>query len=131
MGALEGPDSPTGGEFTLVEGENMGAHVFIVNKETFPIAQYRCVAAVVREKKKGCKLREKTIADVLADVSCIRKGDRIFFYEIQKGFHGIYEAISSSFVDEDEVEGKNGKYLFGSENNPLISLSQLLAAIWI
>jgi hypothetical protein len=96
----------------------MGAHVFIVNEETFQITRDRCVAAVVKEKKEGGKLKEKTRADVLSDISCIRKGDRIFFYEINKGFHGIYEAISLPFVDEDEIDGGNGKYLFGNKNNP-------------
>jgi len=95
----------------------MGAHVFIVNEDTFPVTQYRCVAAVVREKKEGGKLKEKTRADILADLSCIRKGDKIFFYELGRGFHGIFKAVSLPFIDEDEIEGKNGKYLFGNKNN--------------
>ncbi|RLF92571.1 hypothetical protein DRN50_08705 [Thermococci archaeon] len=98
----------------------MGAHVFIVNSETFQITRDRCVAAVVKEKREGGKFVEKTRADILADISCVRIGDRIFFYEVKRGFHGIYEAVSLPFVDEQEVEGGggSGKYLFGSKKNP-------------
>lgn len=85
----------------------MGAHVFVVNKDTFPITKYRCVAAVVREKREGGKYIQKTRADVLADLSCVRKGDTLFFYEIGKGFHGIYKAVSAPFIDEDEIKGNN------------------------
>ncbi|MEO0127275.1 MAG: hypothetical protein ABIL44_05960 [candidate division WOR-3 bacterium] len=95
----------------------MGAHVFIVNEETFPITQFRCVAAVVRDMGRRGKYVEKTRADILADLSCIRKGDRVFFYEIGVGFHGIYETVSLPFIDEDEIEGRDRKYLFGNENN--------------
>lgn len=96
----------------------MGAHVFIVNNVTFPITQNRCVAAVVREGAEGGKYREKTMADILADISCIRIGDRIFFYETDMGFHGIYKAASLPFIDNDEVGGINQEYLFGDERNP-------------
>jgi len=103
----------------------MGAHVFIVNEDTFPITQFRCVAAVVREKEGG-QYVEKTRADILADISCIRKGDRIFFYEINNGFHGIYEAKGTAFIDEDEIEGEHNKYLFGSEQNPHYTRDSLI-----
>ncbi len=96
----------------------MGAHVFVVNEETFRICTQRCVAAVVREMAGGGHHVEKTRADILADLACVRKGDRIFFYEIGKGFHGIYSAHSIPFVDEDEIDATGGKYLFGSEKNP-------------
>lgn len=104
----------------------MNAHVFIVNEETFPIVQKRGVAAVIKEKVEGGKYIEKTKADILADISCIRKGDRIFFYEIGKGFHGIYEAVSLPFIDEDEVEGPDKKYLFGSKSNPHFTKGSLI-----
>ena len=94
----------------------MGAHVFIVNSDTIQVTKNRLVCAVVRDMGEG-KLMEKTKADILADLSCVREGDRIFFYEITKGFHGIFEAVGKPFVSEEEIEF-NGKYLFGNENNP-------------
>ncbi len=103
----------------------MSGHVFIVNENTFPIVQGRGVAAVIREMGEKGKYIEKTKADILADISCIRKGNTIFFYEIGKGFHGIYEAISLPFIDEYEIEYK-GQYLFGSENNPHFIKSSLI-----
>lgn len=96
----------------------MGAHVFIVDSETFPVTLYRRVAAVVREKRGGGRYAEKTRADVLADLSCVREGDRIFFYEVDKGFHGVYKAVSTPFIDKDEIPGQHGVYLFGSRDNP-------------
>lgn len=93
----------------------MGAHVFIVTPDTFPIVKNRGIAAVISEDPSKA-LSEKTRADILADISCIRIGDTIFFYEVEKGFHGIYEAIRLPFVDADETE-YNGQYLFGSKNN--------------
>jgi len=104
----------------------MGAHVFIVNKDTFAITRFRCVAAVVREMKEGGQYVEKTRTDILADISCVRKGDRIFFYEINNGFHGIYEAEGTAFVDKDEIKGKNDEYLFGSEENAHYTESSLI-----
>ena len=94
----------------------MGAHVFIVNSDTIQVTKNRLVCAVVKDKGEG-KLVEKTRADVLADLSCIREGDRIFFYEISVGFHGIFKAFGKPFISEEEIEF-NGKYLFGNENNP-------------
>lgn len=95
----------------------MGAHVFIVNEDTFQVTRDRCVAAIVNEKRDGGKYIEKTRADILSDLSCLRVGDRIFFYEVNKGFHGIYKVVSLPFIDEDEIES-NGKFLFGSPKNP-------------
>lgn len=94
----------------------MGAHLFIVNSDTIQVTKNRLVCAVVRDMGEG-DLIEKTKADILGDLSCVREGDRIFFYEIKVGFHGIFEAVGKPFVSEEEIEF-NGKYLFGNENNP-------------
>ena len=102
----------------------MGAHVFIVNSDTIQVTKNRLVCAVVRDKGEG-KYVEKTRADVLADLSCVRDGDRIFFYEIGVGFHGIYKAVGKPFISEEEIEF-NGKYLFGSEKNPHYNKGDLI-----
>jgi len=82
----------------------MGAHVFIVNSETFPIQRDRGFLSIFEEDKTKA-LWEKTRADILADLCCLRIGDRIFFYETNVGFHGIYEVISLPFIDNSHVYG--------------------------
>jgi len=82
----------------------MGAHVFIANSETFPIQRDRGFLSVFEEDKTK-QLWEKTRADILADLCCLRIGDRIFFYETTVGFHGIYEVVSLPFTDNNDVRG--------------------------
>ena len=89
----------------------MGAHVFIVNSETFPIQRDRGFLSVFKEDRTKT-LWKKTRADILSDICCLRIGDKIFFYEtnvgfhgINVGFHGIYEAISLPFIDNSCVYG--------------------------
>ena len=94
----------------------MGAHVFVVNSDTIQVTKNRLVCAVVRDMGKDREQVEKTRADVLADLSCLREGDKIFFYEISVGFHGIFEAVGKPFISEEEINYDN-KYLFGSEKN--------------
>ncbi|MCS6989514.1 MAG: EVE domain-containing protein [Chloroherpetonaceae bacterium] len=77
----------------------MGAHVFIADSETFPILRDNGFLAVYREDQTR-DLWEKTRADILADLCCLRIGDRIFFYETNRGFHGIYRVRSLPFTDE-------------------------------
>lgn len=82
----------------------MGAHVFIVNKDTFQIARDRCFVSVFQEDTTK-PLAEKTRADILADLSCLRIGDKIFFYEVECGFHGIYKVVSLPFIEFSDVYG--------------------------
>lgn len=82
----------------------MGAHVFIVNSETFPIQRDRGFLSIFEEERTKA-LWEKTKADILADLCCLRIGDRIFFYETKVGFHGIYKVISLPFIDNSDVYG--------------------------
>lgn len=81
----------------------MGAHVFIASSDTFPILRDNGFLAVYREDRSK-ELWEKTRADILADLSCLRIGDRIFFYEAGNGFHGIYRARSLPFFDETKID---------------------------
>ena len=82
----------------------MGAHVFIVNDDTFPILRDKGLVAVFKEDETK-SLAEKTKADILADLSCLRVGDKIFFYQLQIGFHGIYEVVGIPFIDDNNIEG--------------------------
>lgn len=59
---------------------------------------HRGGVAILKEDREKL-LWEKTQADILADICCLRVGDSVFFYEIQVGFHRIYEVHSLPFVD--------------------------------
>lgn len=82
----------------------MSAHVFIVNSETFPIQRDRGFLSIFEEERTKL-LWEKTKADILADLCCLRIEDSIFFYETNVGFHGIYEVTSLPFIDNSDVYG--------------------------
>lgn len=86
----------------------MGAHVFVVNNETFPIMRDNGLVAVFKEDKTAT-LHKKTKADILADLSCLRMNDRIFFYEIGVGFHGVYEVASYPFIDDTILKSNSFK----------------------
>ena len=97
----------------------MGAHVFIVTKDTFPVVRDKGIAAIVSADPSK-PLFEKTKADLLSDIACVRKRDRIFFYVMKVGFYGIYEAITNPFIDESEFQGvgeDTNKFICGSKEN--------------
>jgi hypothetical protein len=85
-------------------GKKMSAHVFIVNSDTFPIQRDKGFLSIFQEDRTK-ELWEKTRADIWADLTCLRIGDRIFFYELNTGFHGIYEVTSLPFIDKTTVHG--------------------------
>ncbi len=60
-------------------------------------------------------LAEKTKADILSDLCCLRNGDSIFFYELNVGFHGIYEVKGIPFIEHSTIHGLSGEIL---ENAP-------------
>ncbi len=94
-------------------------HVFIVNDETFkshleylfaatgssnePICLYNATYKDPNDKK-GSK--EKSIFKMVADVSRIRKGDKILFYLTQKSkkhegmFFGVFNVVKRAFLDK-------------------------------
>lgn len=82
----------------------MGAHVFIVNSDTFPIQRDRGFLSIFQENRTK-PLWQKTQADILSDLCCLRIHDTIFFYETNVGFHGIYEVTSLPFIDDTDVYG--------------------------
>ncbi len=106
----------------------MAAHVFIVTPETFPIVRDRGIAAIIGEDVTK-KLSEKTKADLCSDMCCVRRDDKIFFYEQTVGFHGIYKAISEPFIDEEEFNGIDAfsdEFICGSKENPHYVEGQLI-----
>ena len=81
----------------------MKGHVFIVNNHTLEVIQRTNTHAVYQEDRTRQQWR-KTRADILADLGCVRAGDRIFFYNIDtKAFSGIYTAESRLFHSDDDL----------------------------
>ena len=78
-------------------------HVFIADESAMQVVGERQLFGVMAEERERPMWR-KTRADILADLSCIRPGDRLFFYNIDnKGFWGIYEATTRLYYDTTDV----------------------------
>lgn len=81
----------------------MKGHVLIVDNAARRIADSRQVCAVFAEDRSK-KMWRKTRADILADLACLRPGDRIFFYDTDDiAFWGIYEVTTRLFYDESDL----------------------------
>jgi hypothetical protein len=90
----------------------MRAHVFITNKQTFPVVREhgfygvgvegipRKFESVIRENLRDPR---KPYFAMIGDILGTRVGDLVFLYERQKGFHGIYEITSKPFFDPTPV----------------------------
>lgn len=92
----------------------MKGHVLIVNNAARRIAESRRVCAVFAEDR-GKQMWRKTRADILADLACLRPGDRIFFYDTDDiAFWGVYEATTRLFYDESDLGlSRPAPYRFG------------------
>lgn len=90
----------------------MRAHVFITNKDTFPVVRDNSfwglgikeipntLDKVIKDNlDNGKKPYLKMIGDILGT----RIGDIVFLYERQVGFHGIYKVISEPFFDPTPI----------------------------
>lgn len=81
----------------------MKGHVFIADASALEVVNTRRLFGVMQEDRDKPMWR-KTRADIIADLSGIRPGDRVFFYNTSdKGFWGIYEATTRLFYDETDV----------------------------
>ena len=81
----------------------MKGHVLIADNAARQIADKKQVYAVFAEDRSK-QMWRKTRADILADLACLRPGDRIFFYDIQDiAFWGIYEVTSRLFLGEGDI----------------------------
>lgn len=96
----------------------MNAHVFIVDEITFDLhLKYKFAGTGARDKQATFLTQsdtnsvhfstEKNLVGMIADVSRIRKGDKIIFYlqatqKSQGTFYGIFEAASRAFFDEND-----------------------------
>ena len=100
----------------------INAHVFVVDANTFPVHRDRLFCGVKNP------YNENTRHGLYADLFALRLGDLIFFYQSrideprkERGFRGIYRAISAPFFDKTDVRGvgdSRGLKVFGKCPNP-------------
>jgi len=90
----------------------MGAHVFVVDKFSFPVHRSKGFCGVKNPRN------EMTRQGLYADIKAIRKGDLIFFYHRridelpeEKGFRGYFKVISEPFFDNTDIEWSENKVL--------------------
>ncbi len=91
----------------------MRAHVFITDKNTFPVVRDNSfwgvgikgipnsLTQVIEENLRNGK---KPYFAMIADMLGTRIGDIVFLYERQVGFHGIYKIVSQPFFDPTPIE---------------------------
>ena len=98
-------------------------HVFITNNNSYEIMRKHNLHAVFKEDPNK-KFFKKTKADILADMSCVREGDTLFFYNTdEKAFMGIYKADSRVFFS-NETEGFDEKCPYRILVRPYVSLAE-------
>lgn len=86
----------------------MRAHVFITDKDTFPVVRDNGFWGVGIKKipdtlnkviEENLRNGRKPYFGMIGDILGTRIGDIVFLYERQVGFHGIYKIISEPFFD--------------------------------
>jgi len=90
----------------------MRAHVFITDKDTFPVVRDNSfwgvgikdipntLEEVVKENLRNGK---RPYFGMMGDILGTRIGDVVFLYERQVGFHGIYKITSEPFFDATPI----------------------------
>lgn len=90
----------------------MRAHVFITDKDTFPVVRDNSFWGVgikgipnTLEKviKENLESGRKPYFGMIADILGTRIADIVFLYERQAGFHGIYRITSKPFFDPTPI----------------------------
>jgi len=90
----------------------MRAHVFITDKDTFPVVRDNSFWGVGIEGipntfdkviKENLKNGRKPYFGMIGDMLGTRIGDVVFLYERQVGFHGIYKIASKPFFDSTSI----------------------------
>ena len=93
----------------------MKAHVLITNNKTFPVCRDRLFwgigisdcPSVFKEWMNPSNSR-KPYLKMLVDMVGVKKGDLVFLYERQAGFHGVYKVASPLFFDASSVSNTVG-----------------------
>jgi hypothetical protein len=90
----------------------MRAHVFITDKNTYPVVRdnsfygvgIKGIPNTVEEViKANLDDGKKPYFSIIADILGTRIGDIVFLYERQVGFYGIYKIISKPFFDPTPI----------------------------
>ena len=90
----------------------MRAHVFITDKNTFPIVRDNSFWGVGIKGipntienvfKENLDNGKKPYFGMIADILGTRINDVVFLYERQVGFHGIYKIVSKPFFDPTKI----------------------------
>ncbi len=86
----------------------MRAHVFITDKDTFPVVRDNSfwgvgikgipntIQKVIKENLANGR---RPYFGMIGDILGTRIGDIVFLYERKVGFHGIYKIVSEPFFD--------------------------------
>lgn len=88
----------------------MRAHIFNVDEHTFPVHRDRGFCGTGKIETPVSDYREaldrlRTFSGIITDLLGTRLNDLVFFYESQRGFHGIYQIISPPFFDPQDIYG--------------------------
>lgn len=95
-------------------------HVFIVNKDTFDIHLSHLFVGTgfadnypdLDSKDEKKYLHEDNFSDLIADISKVRAGDSVLFYNTEcKKFFGVFEIVGKPFYDSQDK-----RYLFTDLN---------------
>jgi len=90
----------------------MRAHVFITDKDTFPVVRdnsfwgvgIKGIPNTLEEViKENLEDGRKPYFGMIGDILGTRIGDIVFLYERQVGFHGIYKIASKPFFDPTSI----------------------------
>ncbi len=90
----------------------MRAHVFITDKDTFPVVRDNSFWGVGIKGipnsldkiiEENLRNKKKPYFGMIGDILGTRIGDIVFLYERQVGFHGIYKVISEPFFDPTPI----------------------------
>jgi hypothetical protein len=94
---------------------NKRAHVFVVDRFSFPVHSHRLFCGVKNPRREGGFSGKWGLISTL---KCTRVGDLVFFYQRrideppeQRGFRGIYEIASEPFFSTEDLEWSSYKVL--------------------
>jgi len=88
------------------------AHIFITNKDTFPVVRDNSFCGVGIEGipntldkviKENLDKVQKPFFKMIGDIFGTRLGDIVFLYEREFGFHGVYRVVSEPFFDPTPI----------------------------
>ncbi|MGC8936727.1 MAG: hypothetical protein ACP5KV_05115 [Candidatus Methanomethylicaceae archaeon] len=96
-------------------GNGRKAHVFVVDRFSFPVHSHRLFCGVKDPRREGGFSGRWGLYSCL---KCTRVGDLVFFYQRridepseERGFRGVYEIASDPFFDDSDVQWSSFKVL--------------------